>query len=175
VRLSQAKAELVLSPLFPRVPLSTNLHPDSAPVARGVQTLDGLGLLRPPLRNSARIADVATLRPGRCGSLDEVYPDKRRIRLLGAAWLPDGPRVPDAVLISYRRGRHDPIVFAAAGPGRSRPDVAQALGCPACVDSGWEATVGLPDTLRPAELEGWAYDVAAGTLCRLEGDYRFDR
>ena len=175
VRLSQAKAELVLSPLLPRMPLSTRLHPDPARVAEGVQTLDALGLLRPPLRKSARVADVATLRPGTCGALEEVYPDRRKIRVLGAAWLPDRPRVPDAVLITYHKGQRGPIVFAAAGPGRSRPDVAQALHCPACLDSGWEAAVGLPDTLLPARIEAWAYDVEANTLCRLEGDYRLER
>lgn len=172
--MKRAKAHLVLAPLFPQVDFREPLGEPAVPFRQKAARLETLGALRPAQRTDPRLDRVATVRPGSCGSIDEAYPERQSLRLLGGAWLPERPSVADAVILTYRKRRGAPVVFALAGPGRSRPDVAEALDCPGCIDAGWEARFWLPTTLLPVEVEAWAYDVERSAVCRLDGSYRVE-
>jgi hypothetical protein len=173
-RMSRGKVMLVLAPLFP-----DQAHPDylgfaELPLVDKARRLAQLGWLRPETTGSRRIDRLARIEEGTCGALEEAYPDRQRVRLLGYALLPD-PRLADAVLLTSRSGREQAVVFAwATGDGRSRPELARSLRCPSCVEAGWEATIRLPERALPAVVEAWAYDVRHGRACRLEGSYRVD-
>jgi hypothetical protein len=173
VRMSQGKAHLVLAPLFQQQLPPDYLGMPGMTLLEKSAALDGLGLLRPAAARNRELAAVASIRAGTCGSIDEAYPERQRVRLLGAAWLPD-PRLADEVLLTYRTARSGPTVFAWAREGRSQPDLARALHCGTCIDAGWEARFHLPDALLPAVVEAWAYDVTNATVCRLDGSYRVD-
>jgi hypothetical protein len=174
VLMARAKAELVLAPLFPQTPFTNHLGVERMSVLEKGERLQELGVLRPSLRRDPSLAKVATVRPGACGSIEEAYPERQRVRLLGSAWLPRRPSVADVVLLTYRKKRTAPVVFAWAESGRSRPDLAETLDCPVCVGAGWEARFWLPASVLPVEVEAWAYDVEDGSVCRLEGGYRVD-
>lgn len=174
VLMSRAKADLVLAPLFPQSPFDNHLGYPRSSVLEKAEQLEALGVLRPPLRRDPRLASVATVRPGSCGALEEAYPERQRVRLLGWAWLPGRASVADAVLLTYRKKRIEPTVFAWAGKGAATPELVAGLGCATCEGAGWEARFWLPPQLLPAEIEAWAYDVEEGSVCRLEGSYRVD-
>jgi hypothetical protein len=172
VRMSEGKARLVMAPLFPRQPLPDYLGAQRLSLLQKSAALEGLGVLRPAMPRGRDLEAAAAIQPGSCGAIEEVYPEQQRVRLLGVAWLPR-PRTADLVVLTYRKRRGGPIPIAwADGQGRSRPELAQALGCETCVDAGWEARFRLPENLQPAVVEAWAYDVSDGSFCRLEGSYR---
>ncbi|MBV9009821.1 MAG: hypothetical protein JO354_11755 [Verrucomicrobia bacterium] len=150
------------------------LHGDAAEVLKYAKMEDSIGLLRPPLATSARIAELPVVDNSRSmtgfiGPVDHasysgIY------NVTGWAILPPAGRVADAVALSSNSRTEGERIFAINDQLEDRPDVVKVLHRPDLLHCGWRASFSsdaLPDGTK--QLAAWAMDANSGRLYRLGG------
>jgi hypothetical protein len=173
----QNKAALMLVnvlPDNPRIPKLVYFAPSV--LIEEARALSAMGYLHPPLIAGADAQAIRQTDPDRVsdtvGRLEKVDQSADgMIHMLGWAYFPHSGRQADAVFLTYENEEHRPIIFAAAGVGVARDDVAQKLG-PDYQSSGWYAACPatlLPPQLKTTRVAAWTLNVDFGKAVPLDG------
>jgi hypothetical protein len=153
--------------------IATYIHPDPATKNR-IKLVDSLGYLRPGILHTniiRPIAAPAAAEPNRFGEIQQSgKPGEGQFGMIGWAILPEKQRIADAVLLTYDDPKGEPIIFALAQVGISRPEVANALHQADYERAGWGKAFNM--SLLPAgsrTLRAWAFDAEECRAYPLQG------
>jgi len=179
----QNKAALLLVNVLPDDPKIPRLaYFPSSILIEEARALSAMGYLHPPLIAGADAQAIRQTEANRVadavGRLEKVDPTADgMIHMVGWAYFPHSRRQADAVFLTYENEEHRPIIFASAGVGVTRDDVAQKLGRD-YQSSGWYAACPatlLPPQLKTTRITAWAFNVDFGKAAPLEGVVMFQR
>lgn len=145
----------------------------------GIPAMAARGYLRPrPLESTAigAIADAHSAGDAAHGVMEEARVGAASVVLIGWAILPESREAAHAVLLTCDDARGEPRIFALAAVGVDRCDVAERLGTPAYVQSGWAMEI--PRAKLPADagtIKAWAFDVERQRAWRIAGEHALPR
>lgn len=150
------------------------LYPDRTALRQRANVLNQMGLLRPPLLQSDRIADIEAEpdsnpdRYGEFGQLVEVGPDKYEAS--GWAILPLRGEPADVVLLSLQPRDGSESVFAIATLEPRHVVAAALLRRVTSAEATWHKEFSLARSLSgEIKVSAWAFDSLTGKAYRLAG------
>jgi hypothetical protein len=168
-----ARVAFLFSPVVdPREVIRRFNYPAPEKAVERATRLHALGLLQPPLVQSANIAPLraeALEEPGRAGAWEELTPGEgEMMRATGWAILPGQGKPADAVLLAYETPEQEWTAFALSNAVTRRRDVVRKTRNRDLMFSGWTAEFP-PAAIPPgARISAWAVSAEGPTLQRLQ-------
>ena len=146
----------------------------AANILPGARIENKLGLIRPPLFQSADIQKLPAREPASLiGNFDGLHSNAGLAEAYGWAALPGMNRAADAVVLTAQDADGSERVFALTDQIYNRPDVVKAFGRSNLSKSGWQIHFSSSLLIHePESIKAWAVDAKRGILYKLGGAHQ---